>query len=112
MTGHKRKRGGCMSTSMAPCEGGGEEIVVTSGGAAAVPATITTTLYDLIAALQEVVRPGEETLVVATVVSLLRAGRICAMAREISRRRPRQQCKIEWMISSDAFCVPPTMHAQ
>jgi hypothetical protein len=47
-----------------------------SGGKDAAPATITTTLYDLIAALQEVVDPGEDALVVATVVSLLQAGRL------------------------------------
>jgi hypothetical protein len=40
------------------------------------PATITTTLYDLIAALQDVVQPGEDALVVATMVHLLCTGRI------------------------------------
>jgi hypothetical protein len=83
-----------MSTSMAPCKGGGEEPVVTFSGAAAAPAPITTTLYDLIAALHEVVRPGEEALVVVTVVSLLRAGRIRAVARGIPRRRRRPPCTI------------------
>ena len=38
--------------------------------------TITTTLYDLIAALQDVVQPGEDALVVATMVHLLGTGRI------------------------------------
>ena len=38
--------------------------------------TITTTLYDLIAALQDVVQPGEDALVVATMVHLLCTGRI------------------------------------
>jgi hypothetical protein len=85
LTGHKRQRGGRMSTGIAPCEEAGVEPVTTSGGAAAAPATITTTLYDLIAALQEVVHPGEEALVVATVVALLRAGRIRAVAQATSR---------------------------
>jgi hypothetical protein len=75
-----------MSTGIAPCEEGEVEPVATSGGAAAAPATITTTLYDLIAALQEVVHPGEEALVVATVVALLRAGRIRAVARGIGSK--------------------------
>ena len=48
----------------------------TSGGEDAIPATITTTLYDLIAALQDVVHPGEDALVVATMVHLLCTGRI------------------------------------
>ena len=38
--------------------------------------TITTTLYDLIAALQDVAQPGEDALVVATMVHLLCTGRI------------------------------------
>ena len=48
----------------------------TCGGEDAIPATITTTLYDLIAALQDVVQPGEDALVVPTMVHLLRTGRI------------------------------------
>jgi hypothetical protein len=65
-----------MRTVIGPCEEGSVATVATSGGEDTAPATITTTLYDLIAALQEVVEPGEDVLVVATVVSLLRAGRI------------------------------------
>jgi len=48
----------------------------TSGGEDAIPATITTTLYDLIAALQDVVPPGDDALVVATMVHLLCTGRM------------------------------------
>jgi hypothetical protein len=84
LTGQTTKRGGRMRTVIDPCEEGGVETVETSGGENEAPATITTTLYDLIAALQEVVHPGEEALVVATVVSLLRAGRIRAVARGLS----------------------------
>jgi len=40
------------------------------------PARITTTLYDLIAAIQTMVRPEHEDLVVATMVHLLRTGQI------------------------------------
>jgi hypothetical protein len=38
--------------------------------------TVKTTLYDLIAAMQETVEPSEDALVVGTVVHLLRTGRI------------------------------------
>jgi hypothetical protein len=65
-----------MHTVIDPFENGGVVTVEPSGGKDAAPATITTTLYDLIAALQEVVDPGEDALVVATVVSLLQAGRL------------------------------------
>ena len=51
-----------------------------SGGEDAIPATITTTLYDLIAALQDVVQPGEDALVVATMVHLLCTGRITLLS--------------------------------
>ena len=36
----------------------------------------TTTLYDLIAAMQDAARPGKEALIVPTIVQWLRAGRI------------------------------------
>ena len=65
-----------MSTGMALCEERRVETIATSGSEDAAPTTITTTLYDLLAALQDVVHPGEEALVVATVVSMLRAGRL------------------------------------
>src|SRR4029453_1687706 len=42
---------------------------------AATPSRLTTTLYDLITALQAVVAPDDDVLVVATVVHLLRSGR-------------------------------------
>ena len=48
----------------------------TSGGEDAIPATITTTLYDLIAALQDAVQPDEDALVVAAMVHLLCTRRI------------------------------------
>jgi hypothetical protein len=35
-----------------------------------------TTLYDLIAAMQDAARPGEEALIVPTIMQWLRAGRI------------------------------------
>ena len=41
---------------------------------AVTPSCLTTTLYDLITALQEVVGPDDDALVVATVVHLLRSG--------------------------------------
>jgi len=75
-TAKKTKRGSDMPIVIGPLEEGRVETVETSGGEDTAPVTVTTTLYDLIAALQEIVEPGEEVLVVATVVSLLRAGRI------------------------------------
>jgi hypothetical protein len=74
-----------MRTVISPCEEGSVATVETSSGEDTAPATITTTLYDLIAALQEVVEPGEDRLVVATVVSMLRAGRIRRVVRELGQ---------------------------
>ena len=81
-----------MRTVIGSHEEGSVATVETSGAEDTAPATITTTLYDLIAALQEVVELGEggtlscapsadavagnDRLVVATVVSMMRAGRI------------------------------------
>ena len=42
----------------------------------ATPSCLTTTLYDLIAAIQEELSPDDDALVVATVVHLLRSGRL------------------------------------
>src|SRR6266851_5396816 len=83
--GHKTKRGSTMRTVIGPREEGSVATVATSGGEDTAPATITTTLYDLIAALQEVVEPGEDGLVVATVVSMLRAGRIRRVVRGLGQ---------------------------
>jgi hypothetical protein len=58
--------------------------------AADTSATLTTTLYDLIAAVQDVVGPQNEALVVATVQHLLRSGR-ATWGRAVvasGRRRP------------------------
>jgi hypothetical protein len=60
------------------------------------PSCITTTLYDLIAAMQTVVGPRQDDLVVATVVHWLRTGRLIMLDRRQrtvqiwprSRRRP------------------------
>lgn len=49
------------------------------------PVTITTTLYDLVAAIRASVAPDEEGLVVATVVHLLRSGRSRLLGREAYR---------------------------
>ena len=50
--------------------------------------TIVTTLYDLMAALQGTVEPGEEALVVPTVLYMLRAGRVTWLGyvAELDRR--------------------------
>jgi hypothetical protein len=64
-----------MHTVIDSCEDGGVVTVEPSVRKDAAPATITTTLYDLIAALQEVIDPGAEALVVPTVMSMMRTGR-------------------------------------
>ena len=74
-----------MRTVIGLREEGSIATVETSGGEDTTPAAITTTLYDLIAALQEVVEPGEDRLVVATVVSMLRAGRIRRVVRGLGQ---------------------------
>jgi hypothetical protein len=61
-------------------DGSSDSTLKTSGGEDAIPATITTTQYDLIAALQDVVQPGEDALVVATMVHLLGTGRITLLS--------------------------------
>ncbi len=58
-----------MTTSIDPVETG-----VIAPAALATSATVTTTLYDLIATIQDVVGPGNDHLVVATVVHMLAAG--------------------------------------
>ena len=47
-----------------------------------------TTLYDLITALQDVVAPDDDALVVATVVHLLRSGRLTWRGTDSVLRRP------------------------
>jgi len=55
-----------MTTSIDPVETGGMAPAVLAPAA-----TVTTTLYDLIAAIQDIVGPGNDRLVVATVVHML-----------------------------------------
>jgi len=50
--------------------------VTTDEVVAARPPRLTTTLYELLAAIQDVVGPEEDALVVATVQHLLRSGRL------------------------------------
>jgi hypothetical protein len=45
-------------------------------GESDVPATMITTLYDLMAAIQDAVAPGEEALVVPTMWHMLCTGRV------------------------------------
>jgi hypothetical protein len=45
----------------------------------AVPSRLTTTLYALIAAIQDVVDPEDDALVVVTVVHLLRSRRVSVL---------------------------------
>ena len=62
-----------MSHVMASREG---VTVATDRVMAARPSRLTTTLYELLAAIQDVVGPEEDPLVVATVQHLLQSGRL------------------------------------
>jgi hypothetical protein len=63
-----------MHTVMGSCKRGGPASEVRGKE----PSCIITTLYELIAVLQDVVGPDNDPLVVATVVHLLRSGRLTA----------------------------------
>ena len=62
-----------MQTVLSPSkmERGGTEV-----HEAAMPSRCTTTLYELLAAIQDVMGPDDDVQVVATVVHLLRSGRL------------------------------------
>ena len=60
------------------------------GGTTQTPTALTTTLYDLIAALQDVVGPDEDTLVVATVMHLIRSQRLTWRRDRLERHHPGQ----------------------
>lgn len=64
--------------------------VATDGVVAVRPPRLTTTLYALLAALQKVVGPEEDALVIATVQRLLQSGRLTwhGEAREYSSASP------------------------
>ena len=72
-----------MSHMMASREGAA---VATDGVEAARPPRLATTLYELLAALQEVVGPEEDTLVVATVQHLLQSGWLTWLGETRARR--------------------------
>ena len=65
--------GNGMSNVMASREGA---TVATDGVVAARPPRLATTLYELLAAIQDVVGPDEDALIVATVRHLLQSGRL------------------------------------
>lgn len=52
------------------------------------PTALTTTLYDLIAALQDATGPDGDTLVVATVMHLMRSRRLTWRRDRRERHRP------------------------
>lgn len=58
------------------------------------PTCLTTTLYDLMAALHDVVAPHEDALVVALVALWLRTGRITLRGAAGSRRRLRRSATL------------------
>ena len=53
---------------------------------AGTPSYRITTLYDVIAAMQEGLGPDDDALVVATVVDLLRSGRLTVLAKQEDSR--------------------------
>ena len=73
-----------MPTIMAFCQ---EEGVTLQEQEAETPAHLTTTLYDLMAALQDVVCPDNDVLVVATIVHLLRSGWLTVLGKASTCRR-------------------------
>jgi hypothetical protein len=54
----------------------------------ATPSRLTTTLYDLITAIQDVVGADDDALVVATLVHLLRCGRLTWRGQARAPRHP------------------------
>ena len=67
-----------MPTTMRPSE---REVIAKGVRKEVTPACTTTTLYELIAALQDVVGPDNDALVVATVVRLLRSGQLTFLGK-------------------------------
>jgi len=65
-----------MQSMLEPVAAAWRGTVETAWVEAAVPAAITTTLYDLIAAIRTAVAPDDDPLVVTTVVHILRSRRI------------------------------------
>ena len=63
-----------------------EATVATDGVVAERPPRLATTLYALLAAIQEVVGPDEDALVVATVRHLLQSGRLTWLGEARERR--------------------------
>jgi hypothetical protein len=74
---------------MAPVMASGEGATGGTGaGVAERPPRLTTTLYDLIAALQAMVGPDDDALVVATMMHLLQSGRLTFPGKAERRIRP------------------------
>jgi hypothetical protein len=55
---------------------------------------LTTTLYDLMAALHDVVAPHEDNLVIAIVANWLRTGRVTLLGEAASSRRLRRSATL------------------
>jgi hypothetical protein len=65
------------------------------------PCTITTTLYDLIAAIQTTVEPHDDDLIVATVWHLLRSGRLTWQRHQAPRLDEVSPCTPLWEESAE-----------
>jgi hypothetical protein len=73
-----------MHTVMTPSK---VEAVETGVQKAATPSYFTTTLYDVMTAIQDAVGPGDDARVVAIVVHLLRSGRLTRRGTACTRGR-------------------------
>jgi hypothetical protein len=74
------------------------------------PTCLTTTLYDLMAALHAVVAPHEDALVVALVARWLRTGRITLLGQAASRRHLRRSATLalcRWGFTPPLTTVEP-----
>ena len=74
-----------------------------------VPATITTTLYDLIAAIRTAVAPDDDPLVVATVVHILRSRRVTFLGDPEELARWAQEPS-RGSLSSPLAPLPPAVY--
>jgi hypothetical protein len=77
-------------------ERGNEAPGTTVGPAVATPARLTTTLYDLLAVVQDVVGPEDDALVVATMVHLLHSGRLTGWGRHAHEKGGYRDSTRDW----------------
>jgi len=67
------------------------DIQANADEASSLPVAVITSLYDLMAAMQATVPPEEDTLVVTTIMHLLRSGRLTFVRRRRTMPFPQRQ---------------------